>query len=145
MAAGQWVMIGFIIVLLILFPLLTSRKNKIENQKIIEQANSLKRGDEVLTNSGIYGKILEVKQDGEAKKVVIETGNDKNKSTVTVDAYAIYVVLNNGSIKEQVENQNKDKTNIEVEKNEDKGVDKKEDGVKSKEKIENKSKKKESK
>lgn len=94
MGVTQWVLIGFIVVLLIAYPLLMSRRNKIENQKMQEQANSLKRGDEVITSSGVYGKVLEVKQDGEAKKVVIETGSDKNKSFLTVDAYSIYAVLN---------------------------------------------------
>ena len=90
----QYVMIGLIVLLLIAYPLLMSRKNKAENKKMIEQTNSLKRGDEVITNAGIYGKVLEVRQEGEAKKVVIETGNDKNKSYLTIDAYAIYSVLN---------------------------------------------------
>lgn len=94
MGVTQWVLIAFIVVLLIAYPLLMSRRNKIENQKMQEQANSLKRGDEVITSSGVYGKVLEVKQDGEAKKVVIETGSDKNKSFLTVDAYSIYAVLN---------------------------------------------------
>lgn len=90
----QYVMIGLIVLLLIAYPLLMSRKNKAENKKMIEQTNSLKKGDEVITNAGIYGKVLEVRQEGEAKKVVIETGNDKNKSYLTIDAYAIYSVLN---------------------------------------------------
>ena len=94
MGVTQWVLLGFIVLLLIAYPILMSRRNKNQNQKMEEQANSLKRGDEVITNAGIYGKVLEVKQDGDAKKVVIETGNDKNKSYLTVDAYCVYSVLN---------------------------------------------------
>ena len=94
MGVMQWVLIGFIVLLLIAYPLLMARKNKKENEKIQEQTNSLKRGDEILTTAGVYGKILEVKQDGEAKKVVIETGSGKNKSYLTIDAYSIYTVLN---------------------------------------------------
>ena len=101
MGVYQWVILGVLVALLIAFPFFTSRKNKRENQKLIEQTNSLKRGDEVLTTSGVYGKVLEVKQDGEAKKVVIETGSDKNKSFLTIDAYSIYVVLNKEPVKEE--------------------------------------------
>lgn len=90
----QYVLIAFIALLLIAYPFFMSRRNKRENQKAQEQANSLKRGDEVITSAGVYGKVLEVKQDGDAKKVVIETGNEKNKSYLTVDAYCIYTVLN---------------------------------------------------
>lgn len=58
-----------------------------------EQTNSLKRGDKVLTTSGVYGKIVDIKLDGSAKQVTIETGTDKYKSFMTIDAYAIYQVI----------------------------------------------------
>ena len=94
MGVTQYVLIGFIVLLLIAYPIIMSRRNKNQNQKMEEQANSLKRGDEIITSAGVYGKIIEVKQDGDAKKVVIETGSGKNKSYLTVDAYCIYSVLN---------------------------------------------------
>ncbi len=130
MGVTQWVLIAFIVVLLIAYPLLMSRRNKIENQKMQEQANSLKRGDEVITSAGVYGKVLEVKQDGEAKKVVIETGSDKNKSFLTVDAYSIYAVLNKKPAepvkekKEEVKNEELKKEPSEI-TNESKVVDEK--------------------
>ena len=67
-------------------------KNKKETQKIQEQTNSLKVGDKVLTTSGVYGTITELKFDETQKLVVIETGG-KEKSYLTVDAYAIYTVF----------------------------------------------------
>lgn len=122
----QWVILGVLVLLLIAFPFFTSRKNKRENQKLIEQTNSLKRGDEVLTTSGVYGKVLEVKQDGEAKKVVIETGNDKNKSYLTIDAYSIYAVLNKEPVKEVKTEEKKEEKKVE-DKKEEKPAEKKED------------------
>ena len=95
----QWVAIGLIVLLLIAYPILMSRRNKAENKKMMEHTNSLKKGDEVITNAGVYGKVIEIKQEGEAKKVVIETGNDKFKSYMTIDAYAIYSVLNKEPVK----------------------------------------------
>lgn len=130
----QYVMIGLIVLLLIAYPILMSRRNKAENQKMIEQTNSLKRGDEVITNAGIYGKVLEVKQDGEAKKVVIETGNDKNKSFLTIDAYAIYSVLNKEP-KEPVKSD--DKKSVAEVKKEDKKPEVKEE-KKAEAKVESK-------
>ncbi len=93
MNAGQWVLIGLVLLLVIAYPVLMSRKNKKENQRLIEQTNSLKRGDKILTTSGVYGTILEVREEDGARKVVIETGNAQYKSYMTVDAYAIYTVF----------------------------------------------------
>lgn len=131
----QYVMIGLIVLLLIAYPLLMSRKNKAENKKMVEQTNSLKKGDEVITNAGIYGKVLEVRQDGEAKKVVIETGSDKNKSYLTIDAYAIYSVLNKEPKEpakaEEKKPENAQKTDVKTEpKAEEKKVENKVDAGK---------------
>ena len=136
----QYVMIALIVLLLIAYPLLMSRRNKAENQKMIEQANSLKKGDEIITNAGIYGKILEVKQEGEAKKVVIETGSGNNKSFMTIDAYAIYSVLNKEpkETKEAVKSIKEDKKNKEIKK-EDKVEPKKAEKNINEEKKEEKS------
>ncbi len=91
--ATQIVLIVLIGLLVIAYPLLMLRRNKKENQRMTEQTNSLKRGDKVLTSSGVYGKIVDIKLDGTAKQVTIETGSDKFKSYMTVDAYAIYQVI----------------------------------------------------
>lgn len=129
----QWVAIGLIVLLLIAYPLLMSRRNKAENKKLMEQTNSLKKGDEIITNAGVYGKVIEIKQEGEAKKVIIETGNDKFKSYMTIDAYAIYSVLNKEPVK-PVEDKK-----IEVKK-EDKKTESKEDKKADVKKVESKKK-----
>ena len=56
----QIILICLIAVLLIAYPILMVTKNKKENQRITEQTNSLKRGDKVLTTSGVYGKIIDI-------------------------------------------------------------------------------------
>ena len=88
----SYVLIGIIALMLIALPILMNQKNKKETQKIQEQTNSLKVGDKVLTTSGVYGTITEIKFDDTQKMVVIETGG-KNKSYLSVDAYAIYTVF----------------------------------------------------
>ena len=101
----QWVLIGVIALMLIGYPILASRRTKRENETLKERINSLKKGDEILTNTGIYGKILEIKQDGDSKRIVIETGSDKNKSYLTVDAYSVYTVLNDTNIPAEAKEQ----------------------------------------
>ena len=88
----SYVLIGVVALLLIAMPILMNARNKKESQKVQEQTNSLKVGDKVLTTSGVYGKITEIKFDDIKKTVVIETGG-KTKSYLTVDAYAIYTVF----------------------------------------------------
>lgn len=88
----NYVLIGVVILLLIAMPILMNARNKRETQKVQEQTNSLKVGDKVLTTSGVYGTITELRFDDSKKQVVIETGG-KTKSYLTVDAYAIYTVF----------------------------------------------------
>lgn len=115
--ATQIVLICLIAVLVIAYPILITRKNKKETQRMTEQTNSLKRGDKVLTTTGIYGTILEVRQDGTSKQVTIETGSGKYKSYMTIDAYAIYQVTNDKPLE----------TAKDVTKSDEKKDDKKED------------------
>ncbi len=88
----NWVLIAVVVLLLIALPIMMNARNKRETQKVQEQTNSLKVGDKVLTTSGVYGTITEIKFDDSKKTVVIETGG-KIKSYMTVDAYAIYTVF----------------------------------------------------
>lgn len=88
----SYVLIGVVVLLLIAMPIMMNARNKRESQKVQEQTNSLKVGDKVLTTSGVYGTITELKFDDAKKLVVLETGG-KTKSYLTVDAYAIYTVF----------------------------------------------------
>jgi len=88
----NYVLIGVVVLLLIALPILMNARNKKESQKIQEQTNSLKVGDKILTTSGVYGTITELKCDDTQKMVVIETGG-KTKSYMSIDAYAIYTVF----------------------------------------------------
>lgn len=106
MDATQIILIVFIVLLIIIYPILVSSKNKKENQRMQEQTNSLKRGDKVLTGGGIYGTIVDLHRDGDKTIVTIETGVDKTKGYMSIDAYAIYTVF-------------RDEQNAELEKIED--------------------------
>lgn len=89
----QIVLICLIAVLLIAYPIIMFTKNKKENQKIAERTNSLKKGDKILTTSGVYGKIIDIRMEGNSKQITIETGSGNYKSYMTIDAYAIYSVI----------------------------------------------------
>lgn len=96
MDVTQIILIVFIVLLVIAYPILVSQRNKKEQQKLTEQTNSLKRGDKVLTSSGVYGTIVDLQLEGDRKIVTIETGTDKKKGYMSFDAYAIYTVFKEG-------------------------------------------------
>lgn len=93
MDTTQIILIVFIVVLLVAYPILMFSRNKKENQRMQEQTNSLKRGDKVLTTSGVYGTIVDLHLEENKKIVTIETGTEKNKGYISVDAYAIYTIF----------------------------------------------------
>jgi len=107
MEVTQIILIVFILLLVIAYPILVTSRNKKENQKMQEQTNSLKRGDKVLTSSGVYGTIVDLEMTDEKKIVTIETGTDKKKGYVSVDAYAIYTVFKDEPIKTEEKTESK--------------------------------------
>lgn len=119
MDATQIILIVFIVVLLIAYPVMMYSRNKKENQRMQEQTNSLKRGDKVLTTSGVYGTIVDLHLEEDKKIVTIETGSDKKKGYISVDAYAIYTIFkeeqkteNAESVKEEAKPE-ENKTSVE--------------------------------
>ena len=112
----SYVLIGVVVLLLIAMPIMMNVRNKRETQKVQEQTNSLKVGDKVLTTSGVYGTITEVKFDENKKTVVIETGG-KTKSYLTVDAFAIYTVFKSEAelAREQEQREAEEKARLEAE------------------------------
>ncbi len=104
MDVTQIILIVFIVLLLIAYPIMVFSKNKKEGQRMQEQTNSLKRGDKVLTTSGVYGTIVDLKLEEDKKIVTIETGTDKKKGYISVDAYAIYQIFKDEPVEEPKSN-----------------------------------------
>lgn len=101
MDATQIILIVFIVLLLIAYPVMMYSRNKKENQRMQEQTNSLKRGDKVLTTSGVYGTVVDLHLENDKKIVTIETGTEKKKGYISVDAYAIYTIFKDEEIKSE--------------------------------------------
>ncbi len=134
MDATQIVLIVFIALLVIAYPILISSRNKKENQKLQEQTNSLKRGDKVLTTSGVYGTIVDLQLENDKKIVTIETGTDKKKGYISVDAYAIYTVFRDEPVVPAEAEKVEDKKDSKVEEKAVETVEVKETEAKTEEK-----------
>lgn len=93
--ASQWVLLGVILLVIVCYPVLMIFRNKREQKKVTELNQSIKLGKDVLTSSGVYGTIVDIR-DGEngSKIVTLQTGVDDKKSYLSVDSLAIYMVLN---------------------------------------------------
>ncbi len=100
MDVTQIILIVFIVLLLIAYPIMVFSKNKKETQRMQEQTNSLKRGDKVLTTSGVYGTIVDLQLEGDKKIITIETGTDKKKGYISIDAYAIFQIIKDEPVQE---------------------------------------------
>jgi len=61
-----------------------------EHEKMLD---SLRPGTEVNVG-GIIGTIKKIKQDGQFRSILLQTGDDKNPSTLLVDARAIVGIFN---------------------------------------------------
>lgn len=83
------VMFGGLFVFMYLFIIRPQRKRQKEHQALV---SSVGKGDEVVMNSGLLGKVLKVDDD----YVVIETGNEVELKFQKV---AIHAVLPKGTIK----------------------------------------------
>lgn len=146
----QIILIVFIVLLIILYPILISVRNKKERQKMQEQTNSLKRGDKVLTTSGVYGTIVDLHLEEDKKIVTIETGTDKKKGYISVDAYAIYTVFKDEPQESKEETVNVPESEVKAQdkevKTDNKAQTLKEEGVQTpEEKVEDKKEEKKSK
>ena len=67
--------VGMIVVFGFLIYFLLYRPQKKQEKAVAEMRNSLQVGDEISTNGGILGKVIQIKDDG----IIIETGNDRTK------------------------------------------------------------------
>lgn len=100
--ASQWVLLGVIVLLIICYPIFMILRNKKEQQKVSELNQSIKVGKDILTSSGVYGTVVDIR-DGEngSKIVTIETGVDDKKSYLSIDSLAVYAVLNPDPVVEE--------------------------------------------
>ncbi len=79
----MWILLGVIVVLLIVWLLFSSRKNKQKQKEYVEQLAAIQPGNKVKTAGGICGIVVEVCDDN---TVILETGSEQSgKSYIKMD------------------------------------------------------------
>ena len=79
----MWLIIGIALIALVVFMLLSGRKNKNSRREYMEQLDAIGPGNKVKTAGGICGIVVEVCDDN---TVIIETGSEASgKSYIKMD------------------------------------------------------------
>ena len=85
---AAWVMLGIlgIIIVLMFIRIFAERKRQSQAETML---NELKVGDKVVTNSGIYGEIVSMRETTYGKVALIKSGEGKNVSYINVNLAVI--------------------------------------------------------
>ena len=91
---GKYGTLLFFIVIvggLIIYMIIMNKRSNAKRQKEIDDLkNSIQIGDRIKTIGGILGTVVEVKDVDNEQQIVIQTGADDAKLTMTIDSQAVY-------------------------------------------------------
>lgn len=83
------VILAFLVVLMV-FGYLKRRKFGTQLQSM---RDNIKKGDRVMTDTGVVGEILDITVEGEHKYFTIKTGSGKNVGYMQIHSNAVYYVF----------------------------------------------------
>lgn len=89
---GMTILLGVLVLLMIVYLIFGAINRKKQQEQALKMMSDLKAGDKVVTNAGIYGTIVSMRETNMGRVVVLKTGADddeKNASYVTVNASVI--------------------------------------------------------
>ena len=91
---GTWVMVGVLGLLIVLMVVMQIRRRRQMTQQQDQMIDRLRAGMRIKTVAGAIGRIVEIRDEGAGlRTVLIETGNDRNKSFLLYDVQAILSIV----------------------------------------------------
>ncbi len=81
-----------LLVLMVVYLIFGTINRRKSQEQALKMLNDLKKGDKVVTNAGVYGEVVSMRETNMGKVVVIKTGHDddaKRASFLTVNASVI--------------------------------------------------------
>ena len=87
------ILVVVLLVLLVALFVISSMKKKKFNAEMGQMREELKKGDKVMTDSGVVGEVVESYVEEEYKYFVLKSGKGQNTGYFTVHANAIYYVF----------------------------------------------------
>lgn len=89
---GMTILLGVLVLLMVVYLIFGTINRKKQQEQALKMMSDLKAGDKVVTNAGIYGTIVSMRETNMGRVVVLKTGADddeKKASYVTVNASVI--------------------------------------------------------
>lgn len=88
---GSIIGLVFLLLILVAYVVFGVINRKKSQEQAMKMLNELKTGDKIVTNAGIYGEIVFIKETNMGKVVTIKTGDDDGKkaSFITINASVI--------------------------------------------------------
>ena len=96
--ANQWILPVILVVVVVFLMVMNFIRSRKYQQSAKQAADALKIGDRIVTRSGIFGTITELRETVCGKVATIEIGNKNNKSYMMVDVAAIYGVADDTTV-----------------------------------------------
>lgn len=88
MGESSWILIVFAVLIVVMF-ISTIFRNKKANKERVEMMTNIKVGDSIITTAGLFGKVVSMRETTIGRVYVIESGEDKHKSTFEIHADGI--------------------------------------------------------
>ena len=86
---GSIIMLAVLLAILILYVFFGMKNRRKSQEEAMKMLSELKVGDKVVTNAGIYGTVVAMKETNMGKVVTIATGEEKKESYITINASVI--------------------------------------------------------
>ena len=95
------ILVAVLLVLLVALFVMSYMKKKKFNTEMGQMREELKKGDKVMTDSGIVGEVVDSYTEEEYKYFVLKSGKGENSGFFTVHANAIYYVFGKEDAKKE--------------------------------------------
>ena len=99
---GEIILLVVLVVLLVAMFVMSYIRRKKYNQGLSSMREELKKGDKVMTDSGIVGEVVDSYTEEEYKYFVLKSGKGNNVGYFSVHANAIYYVYGKDEPKTQL-------------------------------------------
>lgn len=90
---GSYIGIGILVIIAILYLVFGFKNRKKQQEEAVKMMNELKVGDKVVTNAGIYGEIVSLRETNMGKVVIIKTGHDEDAKKASYITINVSVIL----------------------------------------------------
>lgn len=101
LVSSDVVFLGIMVLALGGLMVFTSIRRRKYGAQLQDIRNNIKKGDKVMSETGIVGEVVDIETDDQVKYFTIKTGSDKNFGYIKLHSNAIYYVFDKNASKAQ--------------------------------------------